>query len=113
MMFRRDLFKAIGGLLGLAFVKPTSAADVIKKQRADRNATGMYAWAGDIVCCEDKHPVMQFTRDVKFGDMFDSKDVTFPFQERRPEMGKMTQPCSRCGKDWFRGTNFHFVDGWR
>ena len=112
-MIRRDLFKAIGGLFGLAVVGvPDSQADVIRKQRAARDAGGMYAWAGDIVCCENKHPVAQFTRDVKFGEMFDSRALTFPFLERRPEIGAMTQPC-RCGKDWFRGTNFHFADGWR
>jgi len=94
--------------------KVLSYSDIITKHKAARKEHQMYAWMGDIVYCENMHPIAVFTRNVKIGEMFDPDALQFRLRsDPMPKLGTMKQPCTKCGKDWFRGTNFHFADGWR
>ena len=72
----------------------------------------IYAKRGDLITCENGHPIATFERDVEVGDSFDATAIV-AWQQTPPEIGTMEKPCEICGQRWFKGPYFHFWDGWR
>lgn len=71
----------------------------------------VYAWKGDIVTCQNQHPICVFTKTVRWGEMVDTSAFGGWTQEV-PEMG--SQPvCAQCGAMFCTSSSWHFVDGWR
>jgi len=77
-----------------------------------RYVYGVYARKGEIVTCERGHHIFTFLRDIKVGDPFDP-NVQGDWRQPEPKRGTVSQPCKLCRARWFKGTYFHFPDGWR
>ncbi len=73
---------------------------------------GPYATKGEEIVCENGHVICTVARDIKRGELFDP-EVFHRWRDPPPTIGTEKQPCCRCGAEWFRGTSFHFKEGWR
>ena len=75
----------------------------------------IYARKGEVVVCENGHPVCELARDVNLGETFDPSDLV-NWKQSPPKIGD-TAPRCVCGARYWRGDNlaqnFHFIDGWR
>jgi hypothetical protein len=72
----------------------------------------IYASKGDQVTCENGHVVCEFGRNVAAGEPFDPSALVNWIQ-KTPKRGQQTAPCEQCGARWYKGSLFHFSDGWR
>lgn len=72
----------------------------------------LYAKKGDVVTCERGHHIVTFSRDVRWGEMFDPKALV-DWQQPEPKIGEIAPRCVQCGAMWCAGNQYHFEDGWR
>lgn len=83
----------------------------------------MKATAGELVTCENGHPMYRMTRDVAPGEPPLNPELFEPVADAIPKLRRYTlayhsERCS-CGGTWVRavpakgGVEFHFHDGWR
>ncbi len=70
-----------------------------------------YARKGEIVTCEQGHPIFTFARDVKPTEKFDPSALT-DWKQAEPQAGERPT-CAVCGGQFHKGGAFHFKDGWR
>jgi hypothetical protein len=84
--------------------------------------TKQYATNGELVLCENGHPIAHFTKNVDWGGpmQFDGEinlDLDFCYNTKPPLYGDTDVHCDECGALFFMGTkgemHFHFIDGWR
>ena len=101
-MKRRDFFKFLSGVAAF-FVAPGARAEPKE----------VYAHVGDIVTCEGGHPICAFGTTAMRGGPFDTSHLV-AWTQPEPKVGTVSQPCTICGRDWFRGSHLHFAEGeWR
>ena len=88
-------------------VKPHS-----KRARRVPEHSLYYARRGEIVTCENGHPIVTMMRDVKLGEQFDPD--AFVNWRQVPDWSVKAPVCDRCGTPfWMPDNVFHFDDGWR
>lgn len=78
----------------------------------------IYAEKGDIVTCENDHPVCVFTETVNWdGEMDLVKHLEYCEGQVMPEIGTpIDQVKCHCGARYIHNSRqgvFHFKDGWR
>lgn len=73
-----------------------------------------YAQVGEIVTCENGHPICEFVETVAYGQMQDVAHQLGGWRQGVPEVGQLPLPaCDRCGAQFTDGMRYHFADGWR
>jgi hypothetical protein len=74
-----------------------------------------YAREGEVVTCENGHPICEFIQTVYVGDTQDPENQLGFWHQPKPEVGQNPVPrCSKCGGRWYiAGGIMHFKDGWR
>ena len=75
-------------------------------------ASPLYAKEGEWVTCENGHRIAMFSRDVRWGEMFDPLALR-DWQQPEPAIGSYPMRCDRCGAEWSTGIQYHFSNGWR
>lgn len=102
----------------------THDADIAGSYRSDEEATyfslpmhyqdNPYAREGDVVTCENGHPICEFIKTVYVGDIQDPKNQLGFWHQPKPEVGQTEIPrCNTCGGRWYLWGVLHFKDGWR
>lgn len=128
---RRGIFGLLASLpvVGKAFAKdiPESAltpVDVPTKwpphvtiassgDSRPRNYSHVYAWCGEVVTCENGHPVCSFTRTVFWRDMQKPGDLAFYHTQEVPAFGETNvKPCAVCGAKWWDNQHLFFRGRW-
>ncbi len=71
-----------------------------------------YARAADAITCENGHRICVFQRDVRVSEPFDGTALG-AWTQPEPKIGAIKSACATCGARWFKGSYFHFEDGWR
>jgi hypothetical protein len=118
MIKRRGFFGLLAGAVATVFgakvVQPTQAwAESAEEEFGIvRWMPDVYAHGGDVVVCENGHAICAFADTVRVGDMFDSRHLIL-WTQPEPAIGDIEAPCHVCGARWFKGSYFHFQDGWR
>jgi hypothetical protein len=74
-----------------------------------------YAREGEVVTCENGHPVCEFVQTVFMGDMQDLENQLGFWHQPKPEVGQLEIPrCAKCnGRFYISGGIMHLKDGWR
>ena len=74
----------------------------------------IYAWVGDVVTCENGHPICVFMKTVKVGALQDPANQLGHWQQPEPKIGQYPIPgCARCGAPFTNGSFYHIGDSWR
>ena len=77
-------------------------------------AKDIYARAGEIVTCENGHPICEFVENVFYGQI---QDVTRQFGnwwQEQPKIGEFPiRGCTVCGAMFTTGMVYHIGDSWR
>ena len=74
----------------------------------------VYANKGDVVTCENGHPICEFTMDVYSGEPQRLPEQLGSWRQEEPHIGQVPVPvCEKCGAMFTNGIAFHFQDGWR
>lgn len=71
----------------------------------------VYAKAGEIVTCENGHPICTIGRDIVIGEPWDPTALV-DWQQPEPTIGTFPK-CAICGEDFYLSGALHFEDGWR
>ena len=117
-MNRRSLLGALAALpfIGVMIPKAQASGDgvALTSMAHPNGAFRTYALAGEIVTCENGHPICEFTDHVCVGESFRSRDLT-NWRQEEPKVGQVPIPrCAVCGARFVLGGNvFHIGDSWR
>jgi hypothetical protein len=72
----------------------------------------IFASLGDIVTCENGHPICAFAETVMIGQMQDVRRHFVGWTQEEPEAGSYPV-CAKCEALFTDSGHFHFEDGWR
>jgi hypothetical protein len=73
-----------------------------------------YAEAGEVVTCENGHPICEFIETVAWGQIQDVERQLGRWHQEKPEVGQLPLPvCAICSASFTDGMRYHFGDGWR
>jgi len=88
---------------------------MIDNRVSRRTFDSPYANKGEIITCEQGHPVAVVARDINSGDPQLPGYLDWPFQPEQPPGSRPEDcRCIHCGAMFFLGNGIlHFRDGWR
>ena len=74
----------------------------------------VYAYKGETITCENGHPICDFARTVKIGEIQNGTDDLTDWRQPIPVVGTFPVPgCAICGARWSDGVVFHVGNSWR
>ena len=106
-MNRRGLMKMLATLpfCGGLFTEAVTAAV---------EASPIYAEAGETVTCENGHPICEFMRTVRYGEMQNVEINLGNWKQTSPSAGTYPIPvCAKCGSPFTDGSRYHVGLFWR
>lgn len=124
-MNRRNLLSALGALPFMGWLGSKANASGLRIKSlphvgpvgdgvALNSRAHPYAVAGEIVTCENGHPICEFIETVESGQRQDLPRQLGKWRQPEPEVGTIPVPvCAVCGAQFYTGAHFHIGESWR
>lgn len=98
----------------LGFARKGDAAYIISAPDAYFVPKGVYALAGEIITCENGHPICEFVKTVETGAIQNVAEQIGKWRQKAPTVGDFPIPgCAICGAEWTDGQTYHIAGAWR